>query len=1558
MKEPLRKTGSMNRAFPIRIRGGDKREQRQRISLSRLRAAMAWRRPSAEGEGMLVRFREDGSALSKSVFYIYEQHSRHRRLESSAMWILENSRFILEEIRKATRDLKMLERQRFPQSAISPHGSPNPYLLRLNTAVAEYAAEGRQVNAECLNCFLATLQKSFPLSLRELWAVPAVFRVVYITLLRQLVDQVVQRMQGLYRHGSDISATEERIAEILKNLRAESAIDWREIIEEASAVERLLRSENAGVYKTMDFATRDYYRKAIEDLAERSGATAETVTRQALVLAKEEHVGCCLFGSRRAELERQIGYKPSWRRRLGRVLANRSFVLYTSGFFAIWFASITVFAWILGRAEFYRGSSFLVVASVIALFAAASSQFTVSLLNWICTVLVPPRPVMRLDFSNGIPNDCQTLVVVPAILATRDDGSRLARDMELRFLSNRDENVSFALLTDLADSRHQYLQDDEVVVQSAVNAIRQLNRRWGPKFFLLHRARIWNSADHIWTSDERKRGKLAALNQFIVCGRKDSFETMVGEIKRLRHTRYAITLDSDTRLPMGAARKLVATIAHPLNRPVVDAERRRIRAGHAIFQPRVSCTIPDANRSPYSRMLAGEAGIDPYTKQTSDVYQDIFDEGSFIGKGIYDVAAVECVLAERFPKNRILSHDLIEGCYCRSGLVSDIEIHEGVPSKFIADMRRLHRWIRGDWQIASWILPRVPFLFGRERNPLNLLSRLKIFDNLRRNVAIIALFAFLIVSILAASQISALCIAAAVVLTLGVACLSHGVLLFRRPAGTSRLGYSRKTFFKFLRALLTEFASLSVLPFVAYLNIDAAVRALYRMSISRSMLLEWTTSSQTEQTCCRGLKDYYMTMWPCWSASMCLFVGVVTSSSLIDEIFVAVLTSIWLASPYVMWRLSRASKEPTRRLTGASAFQARIWARKSWRFFETLVNAENNWLPPDHARDNGKGDWIVEARTSPTNIGMAILADLGAYDLGYIPVSSFLDRLSLTFETLGRLERYRGHFFNWYNIRSLTIEGPRYVSTVDSGNLWGALVVAHSALIEFHRRDILPTNLIQAFRDMIYLAIQPENLEKDALRSSTLDIMRAQLSGAEPHGARDVLKWMNGIRRVSADLRPIVRQPAIYWLDAIDRMLDVALRGIGSLAFWLSPEVEQHGSILLDGDRKDLTVLQQRILDNVRAWIEDLDRTCSTCDIVQAVRRISIYRRLFGCERNGGERFESLLQDIERAALRSSRLVSVEQKRICELRQKCRLLSKMDFEFLYDKRQRLFSIGYNKDTGLLDESRYDLLASESRLTSYLAIGDGQVPVEHWFALGRRLTSFNGRISLLSWSGSLFEFLMPLLFMPSLSPTLLDASYRTAVLRHIRYGKRHGVPWGVSESSYNVTDAAGTYQYKAFGAAELGLRERPSGEIVIAPYASAMALGVCPVEASKNLVRLEKEGFLTEFGFIDAIDYSNGRGSKYNPGACRVVMSHHNGMSMVAFCDSVLGDVAKRRFMKNRFCRSAELLLQERIPDATIWNNSRPLHRGFEGLGASVVDFVRVFQPLPFRKKPTVEARGY
>jgi cyclic beta-1,2-glucan synthetase len=1329
----------------------------------------------------------------------------------------------------------------------------------------------------------------------------------------RLADSGLTIEQQIQAEIGQQAADQVSISNSIGSLRFLGTMDWQEFVETMSPVEQTLRFDPAGTYSKMDFATRDNYRHVIEKLAKRCTRTEVEIAEEALALAQENrdlasggldlrtrHVGYYLVGRGLPLLEKRLCVRYRFRDVLARNARRAPLATYLGGivaFTALFTASVLIRANDSGV-----DTVLLVLLGVLA--ALGSSQLALALVNLMATQLTRPHPLPRMDFTDGIPNDAATMVVVPTLLYSKENVAALVEALEVRYLANRDPNLRFCLLSDFGDADKETMPGDAELVEQARSAILELNEKYGEDrtmtlpgehgelqqaclrmapFLLLHRPRTWSAGERAWIGFERKRGKLADLNQFLRGGARERFAVVAGCSEGLGNVRYVITLDTDTQLPRDAARQFIATMAHPLNVPKVDAAGRRVVEGYGILQPRVAAALPSENASRYEQLCGGEPGIDPYTRTVSDVYQDVFFEGSFIGKGIYDVDTFEHVLGQRLPDNQILSHDLLEGCYLRAGLLSDAQLYEAYPARYSDDVSRRQRWIRGDWQLAGWLLPSVPAAGAtRERNPLSALSRWKLFDNLRRSLIAPVLTALLVLSwamlpmpvFWTFAVLSVIFLPALISAVFDLVDKPHDVLWQQHLHNS----------FKATRVLLGHAAlTLAFMPYEAWFSLDAIARSGWRMLVSRRRLLEWRASSLARSS--SDIESNWQSMW--FAPLLAVGTALLLSYLKPEVLFVAApVLLLWFLSPVVAWWISFPVQRISAQLSSPQTVFLQSLARKTWSFFETYAGPDDNWLPPDNMQEHPVR--VVAHRTSPTNIGMSLLANLTASDFGFITIGQLLARTGETLATMGRMERHLGHWYNWYDTQTLAPLHPRYVSSVDSGNLAGHLLTLAPGLSALADQPIAGPHTVDGIGITLRVLNEHAGDAGDGVRVA-IESMQNLLS---PERLRD-----------SATLPGMVE-----CLARMAACADAIVAALGSapepVLHWWAARLAQHCHSVHDE------------LLELAPWM----RAAQAYVVDSSLTRIPTLRELAGFGLTGSPSSDLAPSERERQQTltglvsQGSARATARMQEIAQLAAQAREYANMDFRFMYNSTTNLMAIGYNVSDRRLDLSCYDLLASEVRLASFVCIAQGQFPQEHWFALGRQLCIVGREQLLLSWSGSMFEYLMPLLVMPNYQSTLLDQTYRGVINAQIDYGRQRDIPWGISESGYNTVDANLNYQYRAFGVPGTGLKRGLADDLVIAPYATMLGLMVDPDSACQNLQRMAELGFMGRHGFYEAIDYTTSRlprGQSFS--VIRSFMAHHQGMGLLAISYLLHNRPMQRRFESDPLFQATLLVLQERVP---------------------------------------------
>lgn len=1433
----------------------------------------------------------------------------------AAEWLLDNYHLVEEQIREIRDDLPPGYYRQLPKLASGPFaGYPRVFGL----AWAFVAHADSHFDPEILCRFIAAYQRVQPLTIGELWAVAITLRIVLVENLRRLADQITAGQQAradadrladrllapggtrsiieaeLSRYGSgqlserfaaqlakrlrdqdpmampalgwlerrlrlqgvtigDVvrhaqqrqGASNLTIRNVITSMRLISDIDWAELVESVGLVDRRLRE--ASDFAAMDFSTRDLYRKAIEQLSRGSSCSELDVVEYVLAAARRgigsadpteaECVGdpgYHLIAAGRPAVEKAIGFRPPPRLWLTRLHVRLGLPGYVG---AILLVTLLLLGLAAGAAA-RLGLAPAWVAVFAALGFLPTTELAVTLVNRAITWTFGAVTLPGMELKTGIPAALRTLVVVPTLLTSEADLLEQIERLEVHHLSGTGGDIYFALLSDGIDADEEMLEGDAVLLAAASKAIAVLNRRYGPghageRFHFLHRRRVFNAGESKWMGWERKRGKLHELNRLLRGSTETTFMAIAGSTPQLpADIRYVITLDADTRLPRDVANRLIGKMAHPLNRPKFCSTTQRIVSGYGILQPRVTPSLPVGREgSLYQRVFSSPGGIDPYAAAVSDVYQDLFGEGSYTGKGIYDVDAFEAALAGRIPDNTVLSHDLLEGVFARAGLASDIEVIEDFPPRYDVIARRQHRWTRGDWQLLPWIVG------GRRRHlAMPGIGRWKMLDNLRRSLLapMIVLFLGLCWLLPMPSGLAGLALILAVIavpalLPIVFSLLPHraGIRL-RNHIGA--LGGDIKT------AVLQTALSIVFLADQAWRMMDAIARTLLRLTVTRRHLLEWTTAAETEGRPRLGLYGFYDKMAGGLIVAVVMAGGAAIIAPLAWPMILPV-ALLWLAGPALALWVSRSPA--TSRglvLSEAEARDLRLIARRTWRYFETFVTPADSMLPPDNFQEDPKP--ALAHRTSPTNIGLYLLSAGAARDFGWAGTTETVERLEATMTTLHKLQRFNGHFFNWYDTRDIRVLDPPYISSVDSGNFAGHLIVLANACEEW--------------------AAAGATLQARSGMADALLLARAALA-ALPAGRGEKGRLLAAILdEIDGQLKGGLTAGALY--PALKRLVERAARSAQAL-------VPGDG----EEEARDLVL-----------WIESLRSTVVEHD-----------------------RDRVLLTD-------TPEILNARLKAIAAAAREMALA--MDFGFLLDPERKLLSIGYSTADGSLDPSCYDLLASEARLASLFAIAKGDVETQHWFRLGRASTPLGGGAALISWSGSMFEYLMPSLVMRAPAGSLLERTNGYVVDRQQSYGHALDIPWGISESAYNARDMEFTYQYSNFGVPGLGLKRGLAENVVIAPYATGLAAMVNPRSALRNYSRLADLGANGRYGFYEALDFTRSRlPDGKDVAIVRSFMAHHQGMTIVAIANSLQDGQMRARFHREPIIQASELLLQERIP---------------------------------------------
>ncbi|HZO98863.1 MAG TPA: glucoamylase family protein [Terriglobia bacterium] len=1417
-------------------------------------------------------------------------------------WLLENARLLraaTRTVRRALRGSRLL-----PQVRVSDGDSSRS--LRAYVAASAYLrATGFAFEEDTFSLYFQAAQQSCSLEMGELWALGPLLQLVLLEEAGRAARQLLSGVKDAAADSSDLPDI--RIPTIMTSLRRVQDANWKDLFEQISECEKILREDPAGAYPRMDYESRNLYREALKDLALHSNSSEPMVARAAIKLAegaqrewnsnprvrgRRRHVGYYLIGRGRRILEKEIGFHPPFWWQLRDAIGAWPEIYYLVGIELLTFAVIAFVLSGLGPAVP------LIPAFILLLLPASESA--IGVLNQLVAGLFPARILPKLDFTEGIPDDCVTMVAVPTLLIDESQVRKLVRDLEVRYLANGDRNLHFALLTDLPDAP-QPSDEGETLVDLCSALIAALNDKYLARgkgsFFHFHRRRVFNSSEGAWMGWERKRGKLLDFNNLLL-GRYDHFPVKTGDLSRLPSVRYVITLDSDTELPRGTAHRLVGTLAHPLNCAVVDPATNTVVEGYGILQPRVSISVRSASRSRLANIYSGHTGFDIYTRAVSNVYQDLFGEGIFTGKGIYEVRTFQQVLAERFPCNTILSHDLIEGEYARAGLVSDVEVIDDYPSHFSAYSRRKHRWVRGDWQIMRWLCSRVPDYSGRiVPNPLGVISRWKILDNLRRSVLEASIFVLILAGWLCLPGGPIHWTLAVLALLLIPTYVQLMLAVLKLPRAESPLGLLKEAGEAFVEGQVAIFLMLAFLLHQTLVTLDAIVRAVARLFVTRQKLLEWETSAQAESEARKeNPVDVYLDRAPLFSILIALALAGFRPYALPIASPILVL---WGCAKLLSQWLNRPLRSGTSAISAEDETFLRDAALLTWEYFRRYGEAGGSGLIPDNVQENPPA---VAHRISPTNLGLLLNARLAAYRLGFLSLQRFVTETETTFATISRLARFNGHLYNWYDTRSLEPLEPRFVSTVDSGNLACCLWTLKQGCLHMGTQPIFQRDLFRSVRDHIRRVSEllgAAEAPSDLVRTVNEIASRMEACGS------DASAWMNSIRGFERQMREIhtrlSQEPGLEELTSWSREAGARLTDIReaaeSLTPWLLPEFQEtlHHAGVEDGDgsARALTLesLPEFIANLEGRLLAVLQHPQENGEVVSAAQALR-------------SRLPMCLREAEHL---QAKLKSLADQAAC-------LVEEMDFRFLYSHRRQVLSIGYDAGQHRREGSSYELLASEARSAVFVAIAKGDIPQESWFHLGRTHTICEGRRVLLSWTGTMFEYLMPALWMNIFYNTILERSMDAAVACQKVMARRLGIPWGISESAWPDKDEEGHYQYRAFGVRSLALKPDLPREIVVSPYSTFLALHIDPAGALKNLRIMKAMGWTGALGFYDAAQF-DGFGPDGVP-TFQVVptwMTHHQGMSLLSVANLLCDGAMPKYFHAEPLVEATERLLHERVP---------------------------------------------
>lgn len=1491
-------------------------------------------------------------SLDRSFNNIVEAHEKiemHQKSSSdrlyAAEWILDNMFLIQKEYKYVKNNVPKNNYRNLP---ILTKGIMKDYPRVYHIAVEIVSHTDGRVDEEIIERFVKAYEKNTILSSKELWMLPIMIRIALIQNISNVAKNVLfaqeekikgdliaeriidachssngeQELEDIFKEQVEFTYFfGERLFKILKDngiennkvydwindnleikelnyqkliieehkkeaamqlsmgnsinsIRTLEGINWREYFKKLSYVESLLMKDPVEVYPNMDFDSQDYYRYNIEKLSKKFNLPESFIVKKALECAEEcdeqkccenheeykRHVGYYLIDDGIKCLRNKLNLKEKSIDRVFYNLKNKKVAVYIG---SIILGTILVMSIFISLSLINDRNIFLwkyILAFIVLI--VPCSEIVISILNWSINYLSTPRFVPKMELKDGIDEDNSTVVIIPTIINNKKRAEELVEHMEIYYLANKLDNLYFALLGDLKDSQKEKEDDDDEIIKFTLEQVKKLNKKYSSGkddiFYYFCRPRKYNEKEAKWLAWERKRGKIMEFNNLLRGDKNTSFNFISGNIEKLKECKYVITLDADTKLPRNAARKLIGAMSHVLNQPVIDEKNKKVIRGYGLLQPRISVDVISANKTLYSKIFSGEVGIDVYTKAISDVYQDSFGEGIFTGKGIYNVDVFNYMLKDKVPENTVLSHDLLEGSYVKAGLVTDIELIDGYPAYYNSSSKRLHRWARGDWQLLPWIF---------KGNGLNALSRWKLIDNLRRSLLAPSIMLLVALSFNVLPDGTDKWIVAAILASISPILFDVTEFVTSPIKGISLSGRisSIKTVF------YQVFLIIGFIPYQGCLMLDAIIKTLYRLTISKKNLLEWQTAEDAERKSGKTLISYIRFMWKGSFLSLVICVLAFLKSTTAG-ISMLPFTIVWFLSPAIAYYISKDIKIEEEKLQENELRYTRSIARRTWAYFEDFVNEKNNWLAPDNYQEYPHRD--VAPRTSPTNLGMGLISNIVAYDLGYIGILQLVYRMKNSIENMNKLKKLRGHFYNWYNTKTGEPLNPKYISTVDSGNLVGYLWVIEESLKEYVDNFKNSDNLdryIMGLEDTALLA-EEEIAEKTGEKNYYSDIF--QVYKNEKINAN---KFIVLLENLKIKCEKANSQGGLYWNNKLKASIDM-----------FNIEVSE---IFLEYDQDKTKQLErQEISKNQMVEDEIVNKNIENKQLVQKY--------------------------IERKQT-TQELVKADIKEL--IKQISHIAENTDFTIVFHKERELFSIGYDVEKNSIGNSYYDLLASEARQATFVAIAKGDISEVVWFKLGRALTKIKGNRALVSWSGTMFEYFMPLLIMRDYKDTLLHETYNAVFQGQINYASSKGVPWGISESAFYYFDKDMNYQYKAFGVPGIGVKRGLSDELVVSPYSTILVMQMHKKAAIANLHALEKIGALGRYGFYESIDYTKNRLKCKDNRVVKCFMVHHEGMSFMAL-DNVLKDnILQKRFHNIPRVKAAELLLQERIPKTIVYD---------------------------------------
>ncbi|MFX0549952.1 GH36-type glycosyl hydrolase domain-containing protein [Hathewaya histolytica] len=1491
-----------------------------------------------------------------TTYNFMEKEVRDKKvIVPAAEWLLDNLYLIEKEYKNVK---ESLPKSYYKELPLMQNGMLRGYPKAYHIAVQIVSHTEGEIDEDIIKRFIISYQKNTILTMAELWAIPVMIRIALIQNISRVCEKIVfiqeertkaeffgdnlinafndeklkDELQRMYKLKVDFNPFfTERLLKLLRDngvdnhelyswieekldrnhttfeyivsnahkrqsyyelslgnsissIRKMEALSWEHTFEELCSVHYILSKDPVNQYMKMDFKSRDFYRHEISKISKKIDISEVFIAKKALKLAKENsgdkdylnHVGYYIIDDGKIELIRSLKEKRNILDILKDYITKYKVPIYLLATILITLMVTSVFLNISYiRDADIRYSKYIVAFLVIII---PCSEIGISIFNWIITHLMPISFVPKLELKEGISKENSTVVIIPTLITSRNTVKKLISDLEVYYLSNREDNLYFAILGDFKDSKHETEENDKEIIDLALNETNKLNDKYGfkehNKFFFLCRYRKFNESEGYFLGWERKRGKIAEFNLLLRGSKDTTYNVISSNIENLKKAKYIITLDADTILPRDTAKKLIGSMEHVLNRPYLNEDNTKVLRGYGLMQPRISVSTVSGNKTMFSKVLSGETGIDTYSTAVSDLYQDLFGEGIFTGKGIYNIDVFISTIKGQIPENTVLSHDLLEGSYMRTALVSDIELIDSYPAYYNSSSKRLHRWVRGDWQLLKWL--------GNTR--LNLLSKWKIFDNLRRSLVspfLMITILFGLLNILPNGIDKWFMVAfLTIVVPVAFSITENIVAPMKGISVSGRLNTDKMVLNQFLFIF-------AFLPHKACMMVDAIFRSLYRILISKKNLLQWQTAEAVEKSVGTKLNDFIKFMWfGSFISLLILFLSFIKSAAI--GMVMIVPCTIWFLSPLLAYYSSLPLTEQKESLLKEDVFILRRISRKTWAYFEDFVNEENNWLGPDNFQENPPNG--VAHRTSPTNIGMTLTSNIVALDMGYIGLLQCLERLDNTVISMNNLSKYKGHFYNWYNTLTSEPLYPRFVSTVDSGNLVGYLWLCSETLEEELNLPYVNKRIKIGLKDT--LSLSKNELNQLLGESNELN----NISISEEIDA-NIISWRKDLLNILKAVNSIYEREEkhiYYWTYKLKKDIQNHIQELDKTFPWI--KILDEGEVSEEIKNKLIDIPSKISLKNIPEILYTLEDDLINKnngvkeDLIDAVKASRIY----------------IVSIIDRINSLSMELYNIAEE--------------TDFKFLYDKDKNLFSIGFDMENNKINKSYYDLLASESRQASFVAIAKGEIPKEHWFKLGRSMTFMGRSKGLVSWSGTMFEYFMPLLIMKTYPHTILDRTYRSVIEGQIKYAKRRGVPFGISESGFYTFDINKNYQYKAFGVPGIGLKRGLINELVISPYSTILSLQKELKHSLINIKRLIKAGLEGTYGFYEAIDYTKNRVNKESDSEIvKSYMIHHQGMSLMAIDNVLNKNILQNRFHNIPLVKSTELLLQEKIPNKVLYD---------------------------------------